>query len=121
MPEKMLTLQEISEYLHIKQEKIEEFVEQGFISAYKVGGELLRFRKEQIDAIRTEIESRVGETDRIVQGERNGRAREKLGKKDPRIADNTLFDRLSDFFYFNDFYIISVFIIALLILVIFKG
>lgn len=113
MPEKLLTLEELSEYLQIKKDTLAGLVERGVISAYKIGGELLRFRRDQIDAIRSEIDSRITEEDRLVL---------KAGVHRKHFAqENVSFsDRISDFFYFNDFYILSAGLIALLLFVIFK-
>jgi excisionase family DNA binding protein len=120
MPEKLLTLQELSEYLGIKEEKITSLVDQGVLFAYKIGGELLRFRKEQIDATRAEIESRVTDADRTGTSEARETVRMRFRSTD-RQDQSTLSDRMADFFYFSDFYIISAVLIIALLVVIFKG
>ncbi len=120
MPEKLLTLQELSEYLGVKQEKITALVDEGVISAYRIGGELLRFRKDQIDATRTEIESRVTGADKIAVSE----ARKKVKERAQPLSDrsrSTFRDRIADFFYFNDFYIVSAVLIIALLIVIVRG
>ena len=118
MPEKLLTLQELSVYLGINEKKIKLLVDKGIISAYKIGGEFLRFRRGQIDAIRSEIDSRVKESDRIVSEDvhRSEKVRRFI------TADKgggSFSDRVADFFYFYDFYIISIVLIAALLAVIF--
>ena len=114
----MLTLRELSEYLEISEEKIISLVDERVITAYKIGGELLRFRREQIDAIRSEIDSRVKDKDRIVVSEARKSAKERVkGAAD----EETFNDRLSDFLYFNDFYIISGVLILILLLIIVKS
>jgi excisionase family DNA binding protein len=120
MPEKLLTLRELSEYLGIKEEKIASLVEEGVISAYKIGGELLRFRRGQIEATRSEIESRVTDKDRIGVSEARERVRVRFN---PAAAydQSSLKDKVADFFYFSDFYIISAILIVGLLVVIFKG
>src|SRR3989338_3937431 len=55
MPEKLLSIKEVAEYLKISEEEVKRLVDQGEIPAYKIGDTFLRFRKEQIDAIRDEI------------------------------------------------------------------
>ncbi len=114
----MLTLTELSDYLGISEEKITSLVDKKVIIAYKIGGELLRFRKEQIDAIRSEIDSRVEDSDRIVVSEARKSAKERIkGSAD----EETVNDRLSDFLYFNDFYILSGVLIIVLLLIIVKS
>lgn len=118
MPEKLLTLRELSEYLGISEEKITDLVDKKVIFAYRIGGELLRFRKEQIEAIRSEIDSRVNEADRISGGEAPKKGKEKLETLGAGKADSTFRDKIADFFYFSDFYILSgVLIISLLAII----
>lgn len=120
MPEKLLTLQELSSYISVSESRIMSLVDEGVISAYRVGGEFLRFRKEQIDAIYSEIISRVSETDRIPTSEarQNVKERQRLIHAARSIP---IEDRISDFFYFNDFYLVSLAIIVVLVAVILKG
>ena len=118
MPEKLLTMKELAEYLGVKEERIQSLVDDGVISAYKIGGELLRFRREQIDAIRSEIDSRVKDKDRIVVSEARKSAKERVKGA---AGEETFNDRLSDFLYFNDFYIISGVLILILLLIIVKS
>ncbi len=121
MPEKLMTLQELSQYLRISEEKIISLVNEKVLSAYKIGGELLRFRKDQIDAIRSEIDSRVSDADRIEISEARKRVKEKFEVLKGSGANNTSHDKIADFVYFNDFYILSGVLIVILLIVIFLG
>ena len=119
MPEKLLTLRELSEYLGVTEEKVNELVKAGVISAYRLGGELLRFRRDQIDAIRSEIDARVTETDRLDTSGTRASFKERLQAL--RSNNSGSFkERLEDFFYFNDFYIVSSVLIAVLLIAIFR-
>ncbi|MFC1548430.1 helix-turn-helix domain-containing protein [Candidatus Omnitrophota bacterium] len=121
MPEKMLTLQELAEYLQVSEDKIIALVDEGVIVAYKLGGELLRFRREQIDAIRSEINSRARENEKAEISDARKQARERLKVLNESEKSDTVQNRISDFFYFNDFYILSGILIVILLVVIFKG
>ena len=55
MPEKLLTIHEASNILGVTEGEIRALVERGVFPAYRIGGKFLRFRKEQIFAIRSEI------------------------------------------------------------------
>ncbi|MFH1878144.1 MAG: helix-turn-helix domain-containing protein [Candidatus Omnitrophota bacterium] len=121
MPEKMMTLEELSYYLGIKEDKIISLVEDKIIAAYKIGGELLRFRKEQIDAIRAELDRLVKESDRITLPHGRKKSREKLKMPGREMQGNNFFDAVSDFFYFNDFYMIAGILICVLLVIIFRG
>ncbi|MFQ5953035.1 MAG: helix-turn-helix domain-containing protein [Candidatus Omnitrophota bacterium] len=120
MPEKLLTLEELSDYLGIKKDKISSLAEEGVISAYKIGGELLRFRREQIDAIRSEIESRITDDDRIVVSEAREKIRATFSVSGEQTR-STFSDKIADLFYFCDFYILSAILIVALLVVIFRG
>ncbi len=120
MPEKLLTLQELSDYLHVSEDKINNLVKEGVISAYKIGGEILRFRIEQIDAIRAEIDARVSDSDRINISETRKNVKERM-KAFKRRSSSTASERVSDFFYFNDFYIVSGILIVILLVFILRG
>ena len=81
----MLTLEEIKRYLEIDQEEIEKHLKQGKLHAYKIGGTYLRFRKEEVLTLR-----------------------EKISVK-PKIGANaTVLSKISDFWHFNNFYIVSL-------------
>lgn len=115
MPEKLFTLKELSAYLNLSESEIKMLVDAGIIPAYRIGGSFLRFRKEQIDAIRDEISLKVSQgalkaPPRKVTYRREGEADYQEG----------FLDRVIDFFHFNDFYIVSIAVISLLIYIITK-
>ncbi|MCK4852531.1 MAG: excisionase family DNA-binding protein [Candidatus Omnitrophica bacterium] len=119
MPTKLLTLQELSSYLGISEERIVSLVDEGVLSAYRLGGEFLRFRKEQVDAVHSEIKSRIKDTDRVSVSE----ARAKVQERHRMVFDqrgDSIRDRVADFFYFYDFYIISALLIGALLVIIFS-
>jgi excisionase family DNA binding protein len=120
MPEKLLTLEELSLYLGVSEDKIKELVDINVIFAYKIGGEYLRFRRSQIDAIATEINSRVEEKDRIVMSAARASVRERHRGHQSSRSDSFA-DKIKDFFYFYDFYFVTSGIIVALLIVIFKG
>ncbi|MFH1665880.1 MAG: helix-turn-helix domain-containing protein [Candidatus Omnitrophota bacterium] len=121
MHKKLLTLEELSGYLGIKEKKVVSLIEEGVISAYKIGGELIRFQKDQIDAIRAEIDSRVTEKDLITVRADRGKAFRRIHIFPGTGEREAAGDKISDFFYFNDFYIVSGFLIFVLLVVIFRG
>ena len=130
MPEKLITIKEVAEYLKISEEEVKRLVDIGEIPAYKIGDTFQRFRKEQIDAIRSEIselESREPEHAPALDAKGHPahtytELEHEIKKREPvvRQYDYTAGERISDFFYFNDFYIICFLIIAALMYLIFK-
>ena len=93
MREKLLTIREAAQYLGITEKQIIELSDKSIIPAYKVGGVYLRFKKEQLDAVKDRITPTQKEDD----------------------IEYSFSDKLSDFFYYNDFYIFSLLIISILI------
>lgn len=115
MSEKLLTLRELSEYLRAPEDQLARLVDEKIIPAYRIGGELLRFRKEQIDAMRSELDVRIKDkaTGKPISLTKNP------SKKEGYHRENNLLDSVLDFFYFNDFYILSAAIAGILLAVIF--
>jgi excisionase family DNA binding protein len=102
MPEeKLLTVREAASILGISEKEIVELAESGKLPAYKVGGVFLRFKKEQISEFK--------------------KINKKFFKKTDTGQKYYFKDRVSDFFYFNDFYILALLIIILLLIIIFRG
>ena len=100
--EKLLTVRDVAGVLGISEKEVMELAENGSIPAYKVGGVYLRFKKEQIQEFR-----KLAKHPSVVKGQ----VRDKY----------TTGERLSDFIYFNDFYIIAALIITFLLFIIFQG
>ena len=132
MPEKLLSIKEVSEYLHLSEDEIKRLVDIGEIPAYRIGGSFLRFRREQIDAIRNdinEIEEKEPEHAKPVLDNKGKPSHpytdleKDIKRREPvtRQFDYTAIERVKDFFYFNDFYIISLAIMAALLYFILKS
>ena len=114
MPEKLITLKEASEILGISEESVSALVEKGELPAYRIGGRFLRFRKEQIEAIQKEIPHKAAQKTSKRDVKDIERERLYLARTQSPV------DKLADFFYFNDFYIVSATLIALILFFIFK-
>ena len=114
MPEKLLTLKEASELLDISEDEVSAFVEKGELPAYRIGGRFLRFRQEQIEAIRREIPRKAFQKPLKRDTSETEREKAYLAKSQSPL------DKIADFFYFNDFYIVSAALITLILLFIFK-
>ena len=101
----------------------------GEIPAYKIGGSFLRFRKEQIDAIKSEVSLIEEEEPEHAKPSLDSHGKpthtytdleQDIKRKEPitRQYDYTVPERIKDFLYFNDFYILSLVIIIILLYVI---
>jgi len=99
--EKLLTVREVSIILNVSEKEVMDLAQLGTIPAYKVGGVFLRFKKEQVYE--------------YCKSAHPSSTKVNFRKTIP------LQERISDFFYFNDFYILSGLLIFLLLAVIFRG
>jgi len=110
--ERLLTVRDVSLILGISEKEVIDLTEKNVIPAYKVGGVYLRFKREQIEEFKKtfkpsnyQIASSTGAS---------------WASRDFRPKNYSLKDRISDFLYFNDFYILSLLIISLLLVLIFQ-
>ncbi|MFH0762990.1 MAG: helix-turn-helix domain-containing protein [Candidatus Omnitrophota bacterium] len=99
--EKFLTVRDASSILGISEREVVDLVEAGSLPAYRIGGVYLRFRKAQV----FDFKNKPGE----------------FSEKAALRPEYPFKDRLSDFLYFNDFYILSGIIITALLIIIFRG
>lgn len=114
MPQKLLTIKEVADLLGVPKIKISELVERGELPAYKIGGKFIRFRKEQVEAIRNEILAEAG----------NGLAKTAPQESAKHVQDiaytQSFAEGIKDFFYFNDFYIVAAAVACLILFFIFS-
>jgi excisionase family DNA binding protein len=96
--EKLLNIEEASAFLFLSVKEVEELVGEGKIPAFHLDGKYLRFRRADLAAFRSAAAK---------------------SKEDP-IEQYSFWDGLHDFFYFNDFYFLSIFLIFLILYVIIK-
>ena len=93
MSEGLITEEEVKSYLKIDSPDIEQLIRRGKLTAYRVGGSFVRYRKDEVIAIKSGRKFRLPD-----QFERNW------------------FDKMRDFLNFYGIYIIlSVVIVALTI------
>ena len=103
MFEHLLNLKEAANYLGLDETKLRELVRKRMIPAYRIGGSHLRFRKDQLD---------------YAQSSFREPARQNLNIHSEYIEE-TQSERMQDFLYFNDFYIISAVLVLLVVIAVF--
>ncbi len=94
---KFLTSKEAADYIGISEGELQCLVDKGSIPVYKIGGIYIRFKTDELELY--------------------------LRKKGRRFyAPHTspFLDKIKDFFYFNDFYILSFALIAIMLYYFFK-
>ncbi|MEI6631099.1 MAG: helix-turn-helix domain-containing protein [bacterium] len=98
--EKLLTIRDAALLLGISEKEVMDLAESGKLPAYKIGGVYLRFKRTQLEEFRKTLTTAAHHTG------------------DPQKY--TLKEQLSDFLYFNDFYILSFLLILLIVFLIFR-
>lgn len=94
--EKLWTTAEAAQHLGLQEVDVEQLVAQGKLTGYKLGGQFLRFRPDQVKALKGQLTVRA-----------NPKAGTRRTEAWPR--------QLQDFFYFYDFYIVSAGLLTVLI------
>ena len=94
----MLTLEEVKNFLEVEQAVLEKFISQGKLNAYKIGGTYIRFRKEDVLNLQYEV------------------APASKKRKKPSV-----FSYVMDFWRFNNYYIISIVLIGVIVYYFFQG
>lgn len=89
----MLTIEEVQNYLDINESEAEKLIQNGKLQAFKIGGSYIRFRKEEVMNLRFELHSK-----RLKPHSKPG-----------------FFSKVGDFWRFNNFYIVSLILVGLLI------
>jgi len=98
--ERLLTVRDASLILGVSEKEVLDLVESAQLPAYKVGGVYLRFKRQQIEDFRLTLKP--------------------FDQKFNRPQKVALRDRIGDFFYFYDFYLLSILAIVLILAFIFK-
>ena len=96
--EKLWTTSEVARFLGIDEAGVEEMVRQGRLTGYKLGGQFLRFRPDQVEGLK-----------RTLRSKPSAAAAAKATR--PRRPGH-----VSEFLYFYDFYIVSATFLALLVI-----
>ncbi|PIQ83534.1 MAG: hypothetical protein COV75_06980 [Candidatus Omnitrophica bacterium CG11_big_fil_rev_8_21_14_0_20_63_9] len=97
--EKLWTTAEVAQFLGVTDLDVEQLVRQGKLTGYKLGGQFLRFRPEQVQALKGTIAFRPNPA---------------VAKATAVRTDTTL-RHVRDFFYFYDFYIVSATLLAIFV------
>lgn len=96
-PEKLLTLEEAARRLNLPADDVEAMIRQGKLASFRLGGSLLRVRLRDIEAIHGGGFSRPAVRPR---------------------SRSAPWERVIDFFYFNDFYIVVLVLLLTLLAII---
>jgi excisionase family DNA binding protein len=94
--EKLWTTQEVAQCLGIEEADVEQLMRQGKLTAYRLGGQFLRFKPGQVEALKGTLRFRRRSLTQTRPGE-------------------SWVTRLRDLVYFYDFYVVSASLLAALV------
>ena len=95
--EKLWTTAEVAQFLGIQDVDVEQLVRDGRLTGYRLGGQFLRFRPDQVQALK---------------GTLRFRPNPKVVAQDARPR----WGQMRDFVYFYDFYVVSAALLAVLVI-----
>ncbi len=93
-----ISVRETAQILCITEKKVMDLIEEEKLHAYKIANQFLRLKKDEVN----ELKNTGKVTTELV------------------IYPYSLGERIRDFFYFNDFYIVCLGIITVLIVIVFQ-
>ncbi|MBI4372924.1 MAG: helix-turn-helix domain-containing protein [Candidatus Omnitrophica bacterium] len=92
MSDGLLTEEEVKSYLKIDSPEINQLIHRGKLTAYRVGGSFVRYRKEEVIALRSRRKYRL-----------------------PDQFERSWFDKTRDFLSFHSVYVLLSVLIVLLV------
>ena len=98
--EKLWTTAEVAKYLGVSEEEVEQLVLEGQLTGYRLGGEFLRFRPDQVTALKALLGGRRQKASPLT-------AEKPMSPARPAVGGMSWQERVRDFLYFYDFYILS--------------
>src|SRR3990167_1755704 len=96
--EKLWTTAEVAEFLGVHEVDVEQLVREGQLTGYKLGGQFLRFRPDQVEALKRKL-----------------RLRPDSQKAAARPVKRSGLEQVREFLYFYDFYLVSASLLAVLV------
>lgn len=101
MSSRFLNIKEAASILDSSEEEIRELIDKKELKVYKIAGQIIRFKEEDLINLKSKLKS------------------SKVFKEEE--SEYTFTEKLVDFLYFNDFYILAVLLIFLILAIIFFG
>ena len=100
MAEKLLNVDEAAAFLGLSVKEVKELVDEGKIAAFHLDGKYLRFRREDLTYFQSSSPR---------------------SQREEPVELYTFRDGLHDFFYFNDFYLLSILVVFVILFWLLKG
>ena len=98
MSSQFITVREAAQILAVSEKKVMDLIESGNLQAYKIADQFLRLKRNEV--------ANILSTGQVVS--------------ENASYSYTSGERVRDFFYFNDFYLLSLAVIGVLLYIIFS-
>lgn len=118
LSEKFLTLEEAARQLHLGTDAVETLIQEGRLPAFRLGGQHLRIRMADLKALQGQ-RSQAPESTQAPRRPAGSRQEEVRFRSASAAAVASVWDRVVDFLYFNDFYLVGILIFLTLLAIIF--
>ncbi|MDP8216582.1 MAG: helix-turn-helix domain-containing protein [Candidatus Kaelpia imicola] len=115
--DKLLTLSESAAFLGVRDEVFQDLIDQYKIPHYKIAGKFIRFSQQELEKYRDTVKKGGGDKD---SNKRNAAEIEKIREIEYKRESLSPAVKISEFLKFNDFYILSLIIIIMLLFYIIK-
>lgn len=103
--ESFITLKDAAEILELPENEVEDLINHHKLTAYQLGDQVIRLRRDQV----WEYQSKARISAELFPDDRQKHHHA------PVVSPPNVFERVADFLYFNDFYIICFAAIGVLI------
>lgn len=105
MNKKFLNMEQVKKILDCSEEEVKKLIKNDVLPFYKIAGQVIRFMEKEVLELKEEIQ----------REKKNGVS---IGYSEEDY-EYTFTEKLVDFLYFNDFYILSILVIFLILAIIF--
>ena len=97
MEDQFISVRETAQIMEISEKKVMDLITDGKLQAYRIADKFLRLKKNEVIELRNSLEV----------------------KREAEEYPYSPAERIKDFFYYNDFYLVSCVIISVLLFIIF--
>lgn len=106
LKEEYLSIREASELLEISEAELRGLIEKHSIPTHQIAGAFLRLKKKELEDLKNKWR---------IERELFARDEKEFAHNSRIVVKATFFERVADFWYFNDFYILCSVLIVVLI------
>lgn len=108
LTEDLLSLKEAASLLEVSEDEVKELIKKHRVPSHQVAGAFLRFKRKEIEGLKNKWRIERELFPKLSESSAHG----------VKVLKAGFFDRIVDFWHFNDFYILCSILIILLLYVV---